>query len=112
MNIPGIRLIIPLLFGLLFLAVESSNAKDPEKAKPSPTPNPSERVNRPTFGSGLAKTTPTPEARRRKGTISMLERSANKVSPTPKPNSARLPTGHENVKTNYRTAASPTPKAK
>jgi TonB family protein len=37
MNIPGIRLIVPLLCGLLLLAVPSYG-KEPEKAKPSPIP--------------------------------------------------------------------------
>lgn len=36
MNIPGSRLIVPLLCGSLLLAVQGSDAK--EKAKPSPTP--------------------------------------------------------------------------
>jgi hypothetical protein len=44
MNVPGIRLIVPLLCGLLLLAVPSSNAKEPEKAKPSPTPKSAERA--------------------------------------------------------------------
>gem|GEM_PF-5114838 len=38
MNISPFRLIVLLQCGLLFLAVRSSDAKEPEKAKPSPTP--------------------------------------------------------------------------
>lgn len=74
MNILGIRLIVPLLCGLLLLAVASINAK--EKAKPSPTPSKKD-TNSQVLPSRISVATSL-------GT-DPVQRTANpKASPTPK----------------------------
>ncbi|MEY2490788.1 MAG: hypothetical protein QOC70_2730 [Verrucomicrobiota bacterium] len=107
MNIFAIRLIVPALCGLLCLAVAIINAKEPEKAKPSPTPK---LENRHTKTKKSEDTSNTFQSRISIETAVGGTRTANpKASPTPKSNEASTFNGG---RSNTFRAASPTPKAK
>lgn len=112
MNISTVRLIVPLLCGLLVLAVPSGNAKEP---KPSPRPKNSEKVT--TANSTRSNTlrsaaSPTPAANTRASSVNGT-RSTAKPKATPNPDIVGIdyrPGG--DAKQKYKAKAPPTPKAK
>lgn len=114
MNVSTVRLIVPLLCGLLCLAVLNSNAKEPQNAKPSPTPKSSEKAT--TVKS--SKSNSSDRATTINNSKSNNFRTANpKASATPNRDVQNNLVGIDyrpagDAKQKYKAKVSPTPKAK
>ena len=121
MTIPGIRLIVPLLCGLLLLAGANSDAK--EKAKPSPTPTSKRSSAVVSIGKVPSRITasPTPKPNA-PTTVSSSKSNQNDRMANPKARTTSNPDANkltgvdlrpsDDAKPKYKAKASPTPKAK